>query len=157
MNICWLPTMQAFILVWFICLQWRAGVSVRVLARSNGTLQLSNWREFNAGLFTNAWAGFMITKKGQCSTSGIVTRIDHTLNGKGERAVTRILERVLWPEIHSQPGREGTKIWIALIIHSFCLMFSLCAPPTGWPVWKPGTRVPVNAFQKGHHLPGPRW
>lgn len=74
----------------------------------------------------------MVTKKGQCSTSGLVTRIDHTLNGKGEKAVTRILERVLRPEIHSQPDREGTKIWITLIIIlSFCLMFSLCAPPTG--------------------------
>lgn len=77
-----------------------------------------------------------------------------TLNGKGERAVTRILESILWPEIHSQPGREGTKIRITLIILSFCLMFSLRAPPTGWTVWKPGTRVPVNAFQESHHLPG---
>lgn len=65
----------------------------------------------------NVCAGFIVTKKGQCIMSGLVARTDHSLKGKGEGALTSMLERVPCQEMvgiktHRQPGRQGTRTLI---------------------------------------------
>lgn len=131
----------------------RAGVSVRVLSKRDGTQQWHHSREFNKGLFIKHMDRVPRNQKGQSTMPGLVTaRTGHLLKGQGERKESwkGFPDRRWGQDIHSQLGREGTRMLLTL-----SAVFCHISSPHYTSHWlnRSGSQEagePVNAVQEDH-------
>lgn len=160
LNICRLPKIQTFILMWFICLKRESRCISPVLARREGTLQLHGSWDYNTGLFiermgrvccNQKWTVYYVRSSGKNWPLPKRKRRGSPYQYAGEGSLLRDGSMHKDTPPTWQAGDQDTDTLI--IPFSGLMLFSSGHLPLAYQFWKPGIREPVNAFQKGHHLP----